>query len=464
MKLILVYIYSFNILNKIITKVSTETKPKVSVTAEPFPYQHSPMNPATDESATKPTIGLPSSIPLLTIKNTEEFMDLVKQFLACAGTHVYNTLNDPNYVEEAEPAFGDMLKLPGVPAHTYPYATRDATTGVLSIKTDLASLESLGKKIEAFRIRRDLQIASEGPIVRAILARVSKESHDLMRSYAGDTYIQSIRRLGTTWKLIEESHLKPDTATMMEVIRDLANVSMVKGDYYGYLDKINTMNKSFNTVFKHYLTEPLSTFSDLLFALTLISGIDKSDQTFDTAIVSLREKSFDTPPASPFLPETIKLLTKAMHSRTLLDDRSNTNLHGLSSTLSLTTDQIAQKSVNEANSTLSQNVVDKCKATGCAAIIPYAVDSQGKHVPRFCGKCFQEHRASNRKAGLLQFRRTPTQTAPTGKPKVTLPVIPKKSDNVPKPATAPTFSGKNPILTAAAAEGESDDCDSDATY
>jgi len=423
------------------------------------------MNPATDESAPKPTIGLPATIPLLTIKNTEEFMDLVKQYLASAGAHIYNTLNDSTYVEEAEPAYTDMLKLPGVPIHTYPYATRDPTSGVLSIKTDLASLESLGKKIETFRTRRDLLIASEGPIVRAILARVSKESHDLMRSYAGDTYIQTIRRLGTTWKLIEESHLKPDTATMMEVIRDLANVSMIKGEYYSYLDKINTMNKTFNTVFRGYLTEPLSVFSDLLFALTLISGIDKSDQTFDTAIVSLREKSFDTPPTSPFLPETIKLLTKALHSRTLLDDRSNINLHGLSSTFTLSTDQAALKTVNEANATLSQNVVDKCKTTGCGAIIPYVVDSQGKHVPRFCGKCFQDYRASNKKAGALHYKHAPAQaTSAPGKAKVTPPAIPKKTANAPKPATTSTFAGKNPILTAAAAEGESDDYDSDATY
>lgn len=383
------------------------------------------------------------TIPMMNVRNVEEVMEQFVRTYGCVSNNIWMTLTDPLHKDEQEPRWDDALNLPGVPPNTYLYANKDKTTGALTIKTDLATMESFAKSIQAYNLRKEKLISSEAPIIQSILSNISKESLDLMKTTAGANYSNLTRRLGTTWELIKSSHLKPDTSTMMDLLQDLMTVAMPKGQFYAYAEKINSLSKSFNTVFKKYLAQPLSVFADLLITLTFVSGIDKSDQTFDTAILAIRDLDFNTPSNVPHFPDVLKLLTKAMHSRTLLADRSG-DLLGM-------TTQINLHPV--AHSTLTQNVVDTCKTPGCGAIVPYAVDARSKHVHRYCNKCFSELRMLRKKTGLLT-REKPSQREVLHSN--SFPVIPKKPQAVPKPqaitsstqrtATATAFTGKNPNL------------------
>jgi hypothetical protein len=332
---------------------------------------------------------------------------------------VLKLLTDPTYFGKTPPSWKVMIVFDGYPTGVYLWATLDPVTNVLSPKTDIASIESFKKALREYEESQLKVLATENLALTEIVSRISSVSASQIKAFGGPSYLTDSLNLKKMWSLIQLSHAKANTTTMIETLQSVTNLQQLIGeDYYKYVERADDASRSFKSVFALFVDQPLSTFIDLLMSLSVISGLDKSNNIYDTAIQEVRGMDLSTPPTLPIYPKIIALLTRSYHTRCLLENKPP-NLMGLSSTI--------KPPVVTSPSTIN------CSKCNCS--IPNSIDPKNNKVKHMCKKCYVAHvKAITANKNNNNNPKTDT----TAKP-----------ETVSKNATSTNFSGKNPKLLAA---------------
>ena len=337
-----------------------------------------------------------------------------------------------NYKAPIGPSFSDTVDLPGLPKGYLLYAELD-TNGDIKMKMDSANIKALMDACEAFRIKANQRKLLQGMVLADIRSRFSATSENQIKFAAGASYETDRLDLSKMWNLIKSSHEMASSTKMLETIQSVLNLNMDQNDFFAFTEQAANAYTDFENVFSCYWQKPLKDFADLLLTLSVIGGLNKSDQVFDSAMNIIRAMDLSKPSTTPIYPKIMELLLQANHTRTYLDSKSTH--YGMSA-------------VPVANSTITTTVVSKCAK--CAINIPHVVNAQGVVQRSHCSKCHFE---------ILKAKRIADKEAKKNGKSTTDRKIPLKEKalvkttgniiykgTLPKAASAVNFSGTNQNL------------------
>ena len=369
---------------------------------------------------------------VLNFNNLDSFVEFTLAKHGSISPHILKVLTDPTYTGKISPKWNDMITFEGFPVGHYLWATLDSSTGALSPKLDIASIESLKKALREFDEYQLKTLATENTVLTEITSRISSISSSQIKAFAGNDYVIDSLNLSKMWKLIKSSHEKANTTTMIETMQAVTNLQQGSAeDYYSFIERADNAYRVFSSVFSLFLSQDLSVFVDLLMSLSVVGGLDKNSNVYDTAIQEIRLMDLSTPSA-PIYSSIIALLTKSYHTRCLLESKAP-NLMGLAASV--------ESPLQLALSTITNTVADNCSQCGC--IIPHFVDPKNQKVRHMCKTCWTTHVIAKKKSSKL------LNTRPTSVPLIPFKTATPKPAAPAKSATAVNFAGTNAKLTAA---------------
>ena len=380
-----------------------------------------------------------AGLRLSSSENLEVFTEDFIQIHGSQSTHIYSVLTDQNYTFVASPSHTSVYDLPGLPADMLIYGERDATTGVISLKTDAATIKKLIEDIDVHKAKVHHNRMIEGVVLNDLNSKLTELSKSLIRYAAGDAYEKDKFNLSKVWWYLIHSHAKGNTTAMLEAVVNMSNLSMGNKDFHVYASEAAAAFKMFNKVYADYWDKPMKHFADVYLALSVIGGLTKGNEVFANVVQGVRLRDLSTASDTPIYPAILDQLVKADKSKSLLVAKPQ--YMGMSA---------------QANSSMNLTMVCKCSACKETSI-PYEVDKDGAQVKDMCKDCFKRRKVQ-RKVDWEARQKAKTKAAPTSEKVIhanklkviasTTPVQTPKPAKPQKTASAANFSGTTNIANA----------------
>ena len=366
----------------------------------------------------------------------EIFTDDFTQIHGAQSSHIYNMLTNRKYMFTPQPSHLSVYDLAGLPADTLIYSERDAVTGVISLKTDPATIKRLVEDIDLHKAKVHHNRMVEGSVLNDLNSKLTEVSKSLIRYAAGDDYERDKFNLSKVWWHLIDTHAKGNTTAMLDAIVNVSNLSMGNKDFHAYVAEAASANKMVQKVYRDFWEKPMKHFMDCFLALSVMGGLTKGDEVFANVVQEVRLMDLSIVSNTPIYPGILEKLVHANKSKSLLVAKPQ--YMGMSA---------------QANSSMNLTMVCKCSACKETSI-PYEVDKDGVQVKDMCKECFKRRRVQ-RKVDWEARQKAKTKAAPTSEKVIpanklkviasTTPVQTPKPAKPQKTASAANFSGTTNI-------------------